>query len=111
MNGINARFNSDSADKVAETYAKYKSKGLGNNRRVLGVRMADCSQTKKSDPKLPIVATACVFLRALATSNVRIPYEFIGPCPQNSAWSPDNPVLNGGPYKIVLIKSPGSGDS
>jgi hypothetical protein len=111
MNGINARFNSDTADTSAETYTQYKSKGRGNNRRVLGVRMANCSQTDKSTLNLPIVATACVFLRALATSTVRIPYEFIGPCPQNSAWDPVNPVLNGGPYKIALFKSPGSGDS
>jgi len=110
-NGINARFNSDTADTSAETYTQYKSKGRGNNRRVLGVRMANCSQTNKSTLNLPIVATACVFLRALATSTVRIPYEFMGPCPQNSAWDPTNPVLNGGPYKIVLFKSPGSSDS
>jgi len=115
MNGINARFNSDSADKVAETYTQYKSKGLGNNRRVLNVLMADCSHTNKNTHPLPIVATACMFLRALATATVRIPYEFIGPCPQtqNNAWtwSPDNPFLTGGPYKIVLFKSPGSGGS
>lgn len=111
--GIVDRFNSDT-QKVQYTnssynpsaYTRYQTSGLGNNKRVMAVPIGNCTGTKI----IGKVGTGCVFLTRYPPSKKQVYFEFIGSCEQNGVWDPNDPVLNG-PYKIVLFKSPGSGDS
>ena len=104
-------------------YTQYEIGRYGNNKRVWSVPFADCTGLQNGNTNIPSVTTngkpvaGCVFLTE--DTNYPQPYkndkkvmvEFTGkPCPQSGIWSPQNPVLNG-PYKIVLFKSSGSGDS
>lgn len=119
--GIDDRFSSDT-QQVAyplpsyspSAYNQYQTSGLGNNRRVMGVPIGDCTGLQNGNSTLPKVGTACVFLteQAIQQGSVKkIMAEFTGAsCQQNGVFDPNNPVLNG-PYKVVLFKSPGSGDS
>lgn len=62
---------------------------------------------------LNIIAASCFLLTEQAQQHGgsnEIIGELTGVCPGPGAFSPTNPVLFG-PYKIVLFKSPGSGDS
>jgi len=114
--GINTRFNNDSDTKIYtpnsySSYTQYINAGLGNSSRVMAVPIGDCTGNNNGETSLPRVGTGCVFLTQSASNNGKDVYaEFIGSCQQNGVWDPNNPVLNG-PYKIVLYKSPGSGDS
>jgi hypothetical protein len=79
------------------------------NKRVVAVPVVeDCSVTPVN-----IVAASC-FLMTEKPIHTGTANEVIGElttaCPGPGAFDPTNPVLFG-PYKIVLYKSPGSGDS
>lgn len=133
--GIDDRFDSDTdttpypkEDKKGDPiiyspdspYTQYNKKILdidetnkGNYRRVMSTPMGNCRGLQNGSSTINKVGTGCVFLTEKAIhkgANKQINAEFIGSCPQNGVWNPDNPVLNG-PYKIVLFKSTGSGDS
>jgi Flp pilus assembly protein TadG len=114
--GIVDRFNSDTqtvqytnSSYNPSAYTRYQTSGLGNNRRVMAVPIGNCNGGS-SAKIINKVGTGCVFLTQLPPSGKQVYFEFIGSCQQNGVWDPNNPVLNG-PYKIVLFKSPGSGDS
>ena len=121
--GIDDRFESDT-QKVPyplpnnyspSPYTQYATGGLGNNRRVLGAPIGDCRGVQNGKKDLPKVGITCVFLTEKAIQDPggikAVNVEFTGQsCEQNGVWDPNNPVLKG-PYKIVLFKSPGSGDS
>jgi hypothetical protein len=125
--GIDYRFDSDTDRRttingVSITYTTYKDGKLGNDNRVMAAPIADCTGLQNGNttdlskvpkpPKPP--ATACLFLTQESNhtgSTKEIVVEFTGAsCQQQGAFSPTNAVLNG-PYKIVLFKSSGSGDS
>lgn len=121
--GIDDRFQSDTQqveyplpnNYSPSSYTQYATGGLGNNRRVLGVPIGDCTGVNNGHTTIPKVGTACVFLTEKAIQGPgpikAINVEFTGKsCEQQGVFDPNNPVLNG-PYKIVLFKSPGSGDS
>jgi len=114
--GINYRIDTlDTNDKdyyTSTAYADYLADG-GNKKRVMAVPIGNCTQMfKPGASTLPQVGIGCVFLTKHAPqgSPQDVHAAFIGSCPQNGVWDPKNPLLNG-PYKIVLFKSPGSGDS
>ena len=124
--GIEIRFNSDTQTtpySIAQTYSpspyiQYETGGLGNNKRVLSVPIANCSGLQNGNSTIPSIkvngqpVSACVFLTEQAIQSPKsVNAEFTGKsCNVNGAWSPNNAVLNG-PYTIVLFKSPGSSDS
>ncbi|MDD4905335.1 MAG: Tad domain-containing protein [Methylobacter tundripaludum] len=121
--GIDARFASDTQQDPyplpnnysPSPYNQYETSGLGNNRRVMAVPIGDCTGLQNGNTTIPKVGIGCTFLTETAQQGPgpakKIMVEFTGDsCPQNGVWDPNNPVLNG-PYKIVLFKSPGSGDS
>lgn len=137
--GIDDRFNSDSQitpypksettkvkGKTVTTdiiynpspYNLYKAGNLGNNRRILSTPIADCSGLQNGTSNIPSIkvngkpVSACVFLTEKALNSPKsVNVEFTGnTCNVNGIWNPNNAVLNG-PYKIVLFKSPASGDS
>lgn len=125
--GINDRFDSDSN---TEPYPQkdrngnviiynpspnhqYNIIGSTNHRREIATPFGDCRGLQNGNSTIPKVGTGCVFLTEHAIqqgSEKKIMVEFLDSCEQNGVWDPNNPVLNG-PYKIVLFKSPGSGDS
>ncbi|MDD5322802.1 MAG: Tad domain-containing protein [Methylococcales bacterium] len=113
--GVNWRIDHDggsSADYTDSTaYQDYQDDG-GSGFRVLGVPIGDCRGVQQGSTSLPKVGVGCIFLTEHPPqgSPFDVKAQFIGSCPQNGVWDPTNPVLNG-PYKIVLFKSPGSGDS
>jgi len=96
---------------TSTAYADYLAAG-GNYSRVMAVPIGDCTGMKTGNATLPEVGTGCVFITQHAAQGTpqTVDVQFIGSCQQNGVWNPNNPVLNG-PYKIVLYKSPGSGDS
>ena len=115
--GIDDRFDSDTNRTIytvpPSAYTQYQTSGLGNYRRVMSAPIGDCTGLQKGSSTISKVGAGCVFLTnhsINAGKNKYVMTEFIGSCQQNGAWNPDNAVLNG-PYKIVLFKSPGSGDS
>jgi Flp pilus assembly protein TadG len=114
--GINCRFDSDTQRQEyysPPAYTPYQTSGLGNNRRMMATPIADCTGLQNGNTTMPKLGTGCVFLTEHAIqqgSDKKIMAEFVGTCEQSGVWDPNNPVLNG-PYKIILYKSPGSGDS
>lgn len=119
--GIDDRFASDTQQVPyplpsysPTAFNQYKASGLGNNRRIMATPIGDCTGLQNGNSTIPKLGTACVFLTEQAIQQgpvKKIMVEFTGAeCPQNGEFDPNNPVLNG-PYKIVLFKSPGSGDS
>ncbi len=79
-------------------------------KRTMAVPVVDSCDQKKT---LNIIAASCFLLTEQATHTGKeneVIGELTGVCPGPGAFSPTNPVLFG-PYKIVLFKSPGSGDS
>jgi Flp pilus assembly protein TadG len=99
-------------------YHQYETNKKGNNRRIMGVPIGNCTGLQNGNTELPQVGTACMFLTEKVIDNdpktgikKAVMAEFTGDsCQQNGVWDPNNPVLNG-PYKIVLFKSWGSGDA
>lgn len=128
VKGINDRFDSDTQTDTypltktikgvttpvtynPSPYNQYNVGGKGNNRRRIAVPLADCTGVNNGVSTLPKVGTGCLFLTDKAINGTKIVMaEFIGSCSQNGVFDPTNAVLNG-PYKIVLFKSPVSGDS
>jgi len=121
--GIDNRFDSDTQTTPypiggiypPSPYTQYKTGGLGNARREMAAPIGDCTGLQTGASTIPKVGTACVFLTEKAVQGPgpikAINVEFTGAsCQQNGVFSPTNAVLNG-PYKVVLFKSPGSGDS
>jgi hypothetical protein len=130
--GIDDRFDSDTQTTQYHNYDKsgnlnsynpspynqYMASKSGNNNRVMAVPIGDCSGLQNGQTELPKVGTACLFLTEYVIANDKntgkkkeVMAEFTGKtCEQNGIWDPQNAVLNG-PYKIVLFKSPASGDS
>lgn len=114
--GVNYRIDTlDTNDNdyfTSTAYADYIAAG-GNNSRLIAVPIGDCTQMEKSGTTtLPQIGTACIFLAQHAPNGnpKDVPAQFIKSCEVTGVWNPNNAVLNG-PYKIVLFKSPGSGDS
>jgi Flp pilus assembly protein TadG len=97
--------------RTSQPYTDYKAAG-GNDKRVIAVPFGNCTEMfKPGSSSLPQVGTACMFLtQHVANSDYYVDAMFLGSCEVGGAFSPTNPVLNG-PYKIVLFKSSGSGDS
>ncbi|MEY3788862.1 MAG: hypothetical protein RLZ75_3070 [Pseudomonadota bacterium] len=117
-------------------YTQYQTSGLGNGRRLIAVPIGDCRGIQNGNSTLPKVGTGCVFLTQKTSKNKdnednkkdnkkdnednednednavkkEVMAEFVTSCEQNGVWDPNNAALNG-PYKIVLFKSPASGDS
>jgi Flp pilus assembly protein TadG len=96
---------------TSQPYADYKAAG-GNKKRVIAVPFGNCTEMfKPGNSSLPQVGTACMFLtQHVANSDYYVDAMFLGSCEVGGAFSPTNAALNG-PYKIVLFKSPASGDS
>lgn len=93
-------------------YINYLAAG-GNNARVMAVPIGDCSGMKTGNSTLPQLGLACVFLNAQPANDKgqeNVYAQIIGSCEQSGVFDPNNAALNG-PYKNVLFKSPGSGDS
>ncbi|MDD2659477.1 MAG: pilus assembly protein [Methylococcales bacterium] len=96
---------------TSNVYAQYQP--TGNGQRVIAVPIGDCSTLSKSgNADLTQVGTGCLFINehASGSSIKAVTATFIKSCEVPGVWNPNNAVLNG-PYKIVLFKSPGSGDS
>lgn len=112
---------------TSTAYTDYLADG-GNNERLIPVPIGDCKTlTKPGQAEIDQVGTACVFVtvhygvnayttpcpkgsKAPECSKDSVSFQFIRSCEQNGVWNPKNAVLNG-PYKVVLFKSPESGDS
>jgi hypothetical protein len=78
----------------------------------MAVSLANCSGIQTGATTIPKLSTGCMFLTGLPiNSGKQIQVEFIGNCPNYTGpIDPLNPTLNG-PYKIVLLKTPGGSDS
>jgi Flp pilus assembly protein TadG len=98
---------------VSHPSAAYLAAG-GNGMRIMAAPLADCSTMKSGySGNITRVGTVCVFFSQKTytiKSNKIIPAEIAGSCENNGPSNPNDAVLNG-PYKIVLFKSPASGDS
>jgi Flp pilus assembly protein TadG len=96
------------ADTAAQLAKIPVPKGIANNRVMAIPVVDDCTKTPVN-----IVAASCFLMTEKATHKGTV-NEIVGEltsvCPGPGAFDPTNPVLFG-PYKIVLYKSPGSGDS
>jgi|GEM_PF-3308788 hypothetical protein len=125
--GIDNRFDSDKNTEeyppTSYTSTPHETYKMGNNpienakgsyyRREMSAPIGDCTGLQHGNSTIDRKGTACVFLTEhviKAGSDKKVMIEFTGSCEQNGVWNPQNPVLNG-PYKIVLFKSTGSGDS
>jgi hypothetical protein len=96
-------------------YTRYynQTDGVGNNRRILPVAIADCRGKQNGKSPLTILGTFCMFLTQQAIqqgSTKGIMAEIVRSCAQSGPSNPTNSVLNG-TYNIVLYKTQGSGDS
>lgn len=120
--GLNVRYNADSNTTVYPTaifpadpsaHSQYKTSGTGNGKREIAAPIGDCRGLQTGNSLIPRVGVGCVFLTKKIPqggSVKKVVVEFVDSCQQNGEFDPNNAVLNG-PYKVVLFKSPGSGDS
>lgn len=121
--GLNDRFNADGNTTeypstllppyIPSAHTQYETSGTGTGRREIAAPIGDCRGLQTGNSFIPKVGVGCIFLTKQIPqggSVKEVMVEFVDSCQQNGIWDPNNPILNG-PYKIVLYKSPGSGDS
>jgi hypothetical protein len=113
--GIDDRYDSDTDLRDTITYPTYQAEGLGNERRVMAVSVANCAGIQNGNTTVPKLGTICMFLRDRASdvshgSDKKVVAELSYSCEQAGVWDPTQVILNG-PHDVVLFKSQGSGDS
>ncbi|MEY3289378.1 MAG: hypothetical protein RLZZ419_1620 [Pseudomonadota bacterium] len=100
---------------TSTAYSQYKAANVYNTNvmpRVIPVAFADCSGMKNgNNPVVPLIGNGCVFITQHVIGSPETVYvEYIKSCQQSGIFDPNHATLSGG-YKIVLFKSPDSGDS
>jgi Flp pilus assembly protein TadG len=100
---------------TSTAYSDYKTANIYNTNvmpRVIPVAFADCTGMKNgNNPVVPLVGNGCVFITQHVLGSPETVYvEYINSCEQSGIFDPSHASLDGG-YKIVLFKSPVSGDS